>query len=218
MSSWQPSSRKSSSAIRCWSAPKRRRQLTIPRPPVHREAQEAASGDGEFEVAEADPVEGDWSRTTLETDQATLAADLGNGIENAFDDDRGGAPRETPADAATSFDAAGLPQPPGLAPSAAAAMATGRRPIWRPMSPPSSTCTIILPRSLPWRAQSDRPDDRTCADRRHRRAGYFSDKTEEVANVSAPRSNASKRFSRSFILSSPLASARAISLNVLPIN
>jgi RNA polymerase sigma-54 factor len=72
------------------------------------EAQEIASDDGEFGAVEADPIEGDWSRTTLETDHAALAADLGNGIENAFDDDRGGAPREAAADAAASFDAAGL--------------------------------------------------------------------------------------------------------------
>ena len=70
--------------------------------------EEATSGEGDFEAAGADPIEGDWNRTSLETDHDTLAAGLGTDIDNAFDDDRGGAPREACAEAAASFEAAGL--------------------------------------------------------------------------------------------------------------
>src|ERR1039458_2712160 len=42
--------------------------------------EEATSGEGDFEAAGADPVEGDWSRTTLETDPDALAANLGTDI------------------------------------------------------------------------------------------------------------------------------------------
>jgi RNA polymerase sigma-54 factor len=71
-------------------------------------AEEATSGEGDFEAAGGDPVEGDWSQTTLETDYDGLAANLDTDIDNAFDGDRGGAPPEAGAEAATSFEAAGL--------------------------------------------------------------------------------------------------------------
>ena len=70
-------------------------------------AEEATGGEGDFEGAGADPIEGDWSRTSLEPDHDALAAGLGTEIDNAFDDDRGGAPRET-AEAAASLEGAGL--------------------------------------------------------------------------------------------------------------
>ncbi|HWG07040.1 MAG TPA: RNA polymerase factor sigma-54 [Beijerinckiaceae bacterium] len=68
----------------------------------------AVGGEGEFIATEIEPVEGDWSRATLETDQSVLAADLGGGLDNTFDDDRGGAPRAADGEASVSFDAAGL--------------------------------------------------------------------------------------------------------------